>query len=174
MLPKLILITGAPGVGKTTVAGRLFDRPEDSGWLDGDDVWRMNPFIVNETTKKIVESNIQYVLRNYLVSGFSYVILSWVLRRRFIIDRILTGLSDLKYDLFVFTLVCDEETLSDRLESDVSRNEMTDLPFIRLRQSRELDTFQIDVSVKEPSEICSEILRKVTGSEFVRDWRSDE
>ena len=121
MKPKVVLITGAPGVGKSAVASILLERLPESIWLDGDDVWRMNPFRVNGTTTAMVEGNIQFVLRNFLSAGFAYVILSWVLARQPIIDRILEGLTGLEYELFVFTLVCEEEALRARLQDDPSR-----------------------------------------------------
>ena len=76
MRPKLIFITGAPGTGKTEVARGLFNRLPNSAWLDGDDVWRMNPFTVDDTTIALAHSNVGAVLRNYLAAGFSHVIFS--------------------------------------------------------------------------------------------------
>ena len=168
MKPKLIFITGAPGVGKTTVSRILFRRLLNSAWLDGDDVWRMNPFRANDTTIPMVESNIQFVLRNYVSSGFSYVILSWVLHRQPIIDSMLKGLKGLEYDLFVFTLVCDEASLAARLKSDPLRETITELALKRLRQSKELETKKIDTTSREPEDIAHEILEFVNKTEALR------
>ena len=43
---KLIIINGAPGAGKSVVGNLLFSRLDNSTFLDGDDVWRINPFEV--------------------------------------------------------------------------------------------------------------------------------
>ena len=40
--PKLIIITGSPCVGKTTVADSLFESYENSAHFDGDWAWRVN------------------------------------------------------------------------------------------------------------------------------------
>ena len=70
---RLLLIGGPPGVGKTAVARELFSGFSGSAWLDGDDVWRMNPFESNERTQPIVEANIPFVLSSYLAASFASV-----------------------------------------------------------------------------------------------------
>ena len=163
-MPKLIFIGGAPGIGKTTIARKLFERLEHSAWLEGDDVWRMNPFTVNEHTKQMVERNIQFVLRSYLTAGFAYVLFSWVLHHQSIIDRILEGLEGIKYELFTFTLVCDEPALVSRFEKEVSRGDITELPITRLRQSRVMGTNKIDTTNREPEDIVEEIIQAIEGT----------
>ena len=110
-LSRLIFINGAPGVGKSTVGKLLFSRLNKSAFLDGDDVWKINPFEVTDATREIVEQNITYVLSNYIRANYEYVILTWVLHRQSIIDNLLKGLEGLSFDLHIFTLVCDENTL---------------------------------------------------------------
>jgi len=160
MRPKLVFITGAPGIGKTEAARRLFERLENSAWLDGDDVWRMNPFRVDDTTIALAHSNIESVLRNYLAAGFSYVIFSWVLHQQAIIDRILKGLEGLEYELSVFTLVSDEGTLLSRLGESASQGKR-ELALLRLRQSKQLQTTKIDTSHRQPNDIVDEIVKMV-------------
>ena len=112
---KLIFIGGAPGVGKSTVARRLLVRLDHAVWLNGDDLWRMHPFVVNQTTTSMVEGNIQSVLGSFVAAGFSYVLFTWVLHDQSIIDRLLNGITDTPFQFSLFTLVCDEETLKSRI-----------------------------------------------------------
>lgn len=116
---------------------------------------------MDSRTISIVESNIKFVLRNYLKAGFSYVLLIWVSHRQEIINRILSGLEGLDYELFVFTLVCDEKALRLRFEKDPARGPMSELPLQRLRESQELNTFKIDTTKKQPEEVASEIVTVV-------------
>ena len=48
---RLILIGGPQGVGKTAGARELFSGFSGSAWLDGDDVWRMNPPMKSSATR---------------------------------------------------------------------------------------------------------------------------
>lgn len=161
MKPQVIFITGAMGVGKTTTASLLFQHLSNCAWLDGDSVWRINPFVVDERTIRLVESNIRFVLRNYVSAGYEYVLLSWVLHQQDIIDTLAAGLEGLDYDLHVFTLVCDEETLRSRWTNDPARDSISDLAFVRLRQSKELKTTKIDSTGKSPQAVVEEILAKL-------------
>ena len=58
---KLIFIGGASGIGKSTVTVLLLKNLKNCVLLDGDDLWRMNPFKVDENSKAMVEKNIRFV-----------------------------------------------------------------------------------------------------------------
>jgi len=161
-MPKLIIINGAPGIGKTTVAELVFSKLKNSAFLDGDSVWRINPFQVNERMKALADKNIALILRNYLEAGYQYVILSWVLHEREIIDRLLRDLSDLDFEAQVFTLIAEEGALLERVRSrDPSRKNLQ-LVRERLRQSLALETRKIDVTKLGPEEVAAEILAAVS------------
>lgn len=162
MRPTLIFIGGPPGVGKTTVSRLLLSRLSNGAWLDGDDVWRMNPFVVNDSNKRMVERNILFVLRSFLENGFRYVLLTWVLHDQSIVDRLLKGLRDLEFEFRSFTLTCSDSELTSRLETDSSKRRDVRLALDRLCQSRELDTTGIDTTDRRVEEVVEEILAKIS------------
>ena len=157
-MSKLIIINGAPGIGKSTAAKIVFGRLMNSALLDGDDVWRINPFEVNDRTRAIVEKNIPFVLRSYIEAGYEYVILAWVMHRQQIIDLILNPLRDLDLDVHVFTLVADDKSAVERCLSRDGKARDTEVVMSRLRQSRELNTTKLDTTHLEPSEVAETIL----------------
>ena len=159
MLTKLIIINGPPGVGKSVVGNLLFSKLSNSALLDGDDVWRINPFKVNEVTKNIVMQNILFVLRNYIEANYEYVIFIWVLHEQPIIDYLLSRLDDLKFNVHIFTLIADEQVLLHRLQMDTDRRTDPNLALSRLRQSLTLSTEKIDTTMLEPREIVNRILK---------------
>ncbi len=162
-MSKLIFIGGAPGVGKSTVARRLLVRLDHAVWLNGDDLWRMHPFVVNQATTRMVEANLQLVLGSFVAAGFSYVLFTWVLHDQSIIDRLLNGITDTPFQFSLFTLVCDEETLKSRLTSDTSRCTDTSLALRRLQQTLALGSCKIDTTGQTPEVIVEEIMGLIVG-----------
>jgi predicted kinase len=163
-MQKLILINGTMGIGKTTVARLVFDRLPNSAYLSGDAVWQINPFEVNDQTQAIVQQNIPFVLRSYLVAGYEYVILDWVLQQQSIIDTILAPLKDMLFDTQVFTLVADDEVAVARCLSRDGNERDSEGVLSRLRLSRELDSVKIDTGRITPEAAAEQILAAVAGS----------
>jgi len=159
---RLVLIGGAPGVGKSAVAREILSRLDNCVWLDGDDLWRMNPFVVNTKTRRMVERNAKAVLRSFIAEGFSTVLFTWVLHRQSIAKRIIAGLPKSKYRLFHFTLVCSDRTLKTRIDSDGSGRRDVHLAIDRLRKTRLLSSMKVQTDGKTPNRIAKEILEHLS------------
>ncbi|MDD4617413.1 MAG: AAA family ATPase [Alphaproteobacteria bacterium] len=121
-MKKRLLINGTMGVGKTETCKELLALLPHSALLDGDWCWTMNPWVINDETRKMVEDNIACVLKSFLsCSIFQQVIFCWVMHQKSIIDSVLLSLGDAEFELHIFTLVCSEEALKKRLLADKSR-----------------------------------------------------
>lgn len=161
MSHNLIFIGGAPGVGKSTVAELLLNDLQDSIWLDGDDLWRMHPFEVDDTKKRMVERNICFVLNSFIHEHFSYIILTWVFHLDAIVDTILEGIDRADYTFSNYTLICDEQTLTKRISSDSRRKTNPSLAIKRLKASKGVNSIQLDTAGKTPSEIADIIKKQI-------------
>ena len=157
MKSKLILIGGEAWTGKSTCAEILFKRLDNSAWLDGDDVWRVNPWSLDDPRLRTSDINMAFVLQTYLQSKFDYVILSSiVLSDPSITARILERMNSVEYDLLSFTLMCDAATLYERARQ---RDANLSPIFIVLEETKALDkTIKIDTVNKKPEEIVDEML----------------
>ena len=114
-MKKLILISGSPCVGKTTVGQYLFEQYENSAYLDGDWCWCVNPFSVKDKRLRNGDKSMSFVLSNYLNSNFDYVFFtSVVLTDATIRGNILKDITASDYGVIGFTLTCSEETLTKR------------------------------------------------------------
>lgn len=112
---KLIIITGSPWVGKTTVGKKLFESYQNSAYCDGDWMWCVNPFSVDDPRLRNGDKNMSYALSTYLNSGFDYVIFSSVVAvDKTVREGILNGITAENYEVIGFTLTCSEETLVER------------------------------------------------------------
>lgn len=109
------------GVGKTATSRELKKLLPSCVLLDGDNVWDMEPFVVNDDTKKCVISNIVACLSNFLACPqFKNIIFCWVLHKREIAEEILARLNLEGVRVVQISLTCSEHTLLKRLEGDIS------------------------------------------------------
>ena len=157
MKSKLILIGGEAWTGKSTCADILYRRLNNSAWLDGDDVWRVNPWSLYDPRLRTSDINMAFVLQTYLRSEFDYVILSSiVLSDPVITARILERITGVEYDLLSFTLMADEEALTERARQ---RDEQAKPRFLVLEETRTLtNTIKIDTVNKKPEDVVDEML----------------
>ena len=157
MKAKLIFIGGEAWTGKSTCAEILFKRLNNSAWLDGDDVWRVNPWRVDDPRLRTSDINIAFVLQTYLQSAFEYVILSSiVLSAPAITQRILQRIKGVEYELISFTLLCDEQTLTARAKA---RDNNQTPKFSLLEQTRKLtETIKIETTNQTPEEVVDQML----------------
>ena len=154
--PKLIMIGGPPWVGKTTCARELFTSLDNSAWLDGDDVWRVNPFSVQDPRLRNSDKNMAFVLNTYLESQFDYVIFSSVVLTDKLITRgILDAISVREYDMLFFILTASPQVLLSR--SQERDNVTSPDPRFSVAALAQ-DAIQIDTTALTPVDVAAKIL----------------
>ena len=152
---KLIILSGSPCVGKTTVADALFASYENAAHCDGDWMWCVNPFSLSDPRLRNGDKNMSFVLSTYLSSKFDYVIFSSVVAgSREIREAILRDITAKDYTTIGFTLTCSEETLIERHRQ---RGDLGEVSFRWLRQEPHPGDFVIDTDHKTVAQIVSEI-----------------
>lgn len=79
---QALLLGGAPGVGKTSVARHLLSFAAYGSsltqWVDVDDLWRHQPWRVDAATRNLVRSNLAAVAGNAAEAGVHRLIITWV------------------------------------------------------------------------------------------------
>ena len=150
-MKNVIFINGTMGVGKTTTSIELKKILSKNVFLDADWCWDMNPFIVNYETKNMVAQNITYLLNNFIkCKEYDNIIFCWVMHEQNIIDELVKKLDLSDCKLYVFSLVCSEVELINRINIDI-RNGKREEDIIkrsisRLEKYYSIDSIKIDVS----------------------------
>ena len=153
---KLILISGSPYVGKTTICEKLYQKLDNSAYLDGDWVCHFNPFSIKDPRVREVEiTNASFVISTYLKMKFKYVFFSSViLTDKNIREKIITKIDAKNFKTIGFTLMCSEETLSKRHKKRGGKNEVS---YHWLRLETYPGDIVIDTDNKKVRQIVDEI-----------------
>ena len=160
---KLIIITGSPCVGKTTVTDRLFTSYENSAFFDGDWAWCVNPFSLDDPRLRNGDKTMSFALSNYLNSNFDYVFFSSVVVvDKAIREAILNGITANNFSVISFTLTCSEETLLERHKKRGDENECS---FFWLHLKPHENDHVIDTDNKSVSEIVDEMKKIIDGKD---------
>jgi broad-specificity NMP kinase len=155
MRQKLIIISGSPCVGKTTVANKLYEEFNNSAYLDCDWVWCVNPFSIEDPRLRNGDKNVSYVLSNYLSSKFDYIFCSSVIfTDKDIRENILKNIKAENYDIIGISLMCSEKTLFERHKKRGDNNEVS---YYWLRLGPYSGDYVINTDNKKINEIIHEI-----------------
>lgn len=162
MKKKLIIINGTMGIGKSSICKEILKRLKYAVWLDGDWCWMMNPWIITEENKKMVEENIVFLLRNFLNNPtYRYIVFSWVIHKNEIYDILLNPLKDLDFEVDKITLMVNKNELINRLKKDSRDKESIKKSINRLEKYRSIDSVKIDISEDTPETAAEKIIEIV-------------
>lgn len=161
-MKKLIIINGVMGVGKTTISKALYKQIEDAVWLDGDWCWMMDPFVVNEQTKKMVIENITYQLNNFMKQDvIKNIVFNWVIDEDYIYQDIISRLTG-NYRIYKITLMASKETITKRIVADIANGcrsqDNLNRSLEKLAKYEKLDSIKIYTDDKSVDTIVKEII----------------
>lgn len=160
MKQKLIIISGSPYVGKTTVTHSVFRMLDNSAHLDGDWVWCVHPFSVHDPRLRNGDKNRSFTLSTYLKSNFEYVFFSSVIATNIEIRKnIISDIDYTDYTVIGITLTCSHETLIDRHKR---RGDKNTLSFRFLDAAPYPGDIVIDTDRKTVEEVAREVYSIIT------------
>jgi adenylate kinase family enzyme len=116
---RLIIINGAPGIGKTTTCEELAKILPRNIYLDCDCFMWATPYVKTEETDRTRHENIVFTTNSYLsCSEYDNVIINWVFVDQEAIDEILMRLELPDVKVHTYSLLCRPDIWKMRMEND--------------------------------------------------------
>lgn len=121
---RIVLLGGAPGVGKSTTARELLRHaaagPVLVQWVEVDALWSHQPWRVDEVTVAMLHGNLRAVLANAAVAAVEVLLVTWVFQDSAMHDLI-GGLAPEGSEISTVQLRLGEEAWRERFVADVTR-----------------------------------------------------
>ncbi|PWJ54955.1 hypothetical protein SAMN06264364_105164 [Quadrisphaera granulorum] len=139
---RLVLLGGAPGIGKNSVARAVLthhhstsDGPDPQGdlrqatpllqWIDVDGLWLHQPWRVDQAMRDLVGANLRALLGNAAAAGVDVVLVTWTFHnnqlRRVVVDAAPEGTG-----VRTVQLVADQGVWEARFNADPDRPTVDD------------------------------------------------
>ena len=118
-MKNLIVINGAPGMGKTTISEELTRILPNNVMLECDSFMWSNPYVSTDEANQIRHENITFCLNNYLrCSAWHNVIVNWVFVNQETLDGILSPINLENISVHVFSLTCRNDIWKARMDTE--------------------------------------------------------
>lgn len=164
-MKKLIIISGGPCVGKSTVGKRVFEHYSNSAYCDGDWCWCVNPESIRDNRQQYGDRNMAFLLSTYLEAGYDYVVFSSVVMTEpETRERVIRCITSKDYELHSFRLVCSEDTLKARFDAKGGRAAVS---FFWAETPSTPGEQIVDTDGKTPEQVAREIWRAVDKGEGI-------
>lgn len=117
---RIIVITGAPGVGKTETARQLtIGYNTKAACLETDDVARTSPWVVDEALYRLMGGNVASCLPNFQQWGASVVVVAGVLVPKRALPWIEQAIETCGFRLArIYALVAESDEIRRRIAAD--------------------------------------------------------
>jgi broad-specificity NMP kinase len=160
-MKKVFIIFGAPGIGKTTISKILYKKIDDTQYIDIDELWRIQPFIVNDINKTYVETNIKHMYASFLKHpSLKHLILTWVVPTKGLKDMMKSWFKDT--EVYFYRLVAQNDVYLKRLKDD-QRDESKFDDYITINQNHTFDdVMTIDVTHMRIEDVIDTLHKEIT------------
>lgn len=163
-MKKLVFILGPNGVGKTSACRLLHQKLPNSALIEPEWCRQVNPFMLTPEIQDMVVRNLLCLMRGYFeCSLVDFVIINYGLHgpRKQIFDRVIAGISDIKYLMALIKLTCSEEENARRMKCDKRDHQRIERAISSRYLYDALDCPTIDSTNMPLEEVVEEILHLI-------------
>ncbi|MEV4637841.1 AAA family ATPase [Actinoplanes sp. NPDC049548] len=153
-----VMLGGAPGVGKSTVAERLLELAQDGQhlvqWVDVDSLWLHQPWRVDDRMKAMVQANLRAVASHASEAEVDILLITWVFQSSEF-HHLITGLLPAGTATMSVQLRAGEDTWVRRFEADPRRPGLNDFYWSRFAAAQATATdYTIETDGVTPTEVA--------------------
>jgi len=161
----IIIINGALGVGKTSVAEELLKRFNRSVHLDGDHIGNVHPFEIYDKARiEHLYQTLAHLVRFHQEHGYPDFVINYVFESSGSLEQLLSLLRPLDENINVLWLTCDETEHAKRVQGRAGDDLVWELDRLVELQKIQRDAAQrgfigveVDTSGLTPAEVADEI-----------------
>ena len=159
---RIVLLGGAPGIGKTTVGREILRIAGNCSvlvqWVDVDALWAHQPWRVDDVTVAMVHANLRAVTANAAEAQMQVLVITWVFQDTSMHD-LLRPLAPAESTILTVQLTLSEQLWRRRFAADATRPDLIDAFFLnRYEQAQSTVADQIiDVGGLTVAAVAAEV-----------------
>ncbi len=164
---QVVLLGGAPGVGKSSAARELLRLAETSNgltqWIDVDNLWLHQPWRVDDAMTSMLRENLRAVLANSAAAGVDVAVVTWVFQDSEM-HSLVGSLAPDGTSLTTIQLLASAATWRQRFERDPARPDLNEFFERRYGQAQATPVdHTIQTDDIEPIDVATLVAALVTG-----------
>lgn len=164
---RVVLLGGAPGIGKTTTARALLDLAAQGArlvqWVDVDALWLHQPWRVDDAMRTMVQANLRAVMANADTAGVEVLVVTWVFQNEEM-QSLVRGLAPPGTQLVRVQLVADESAWRARFTADGARPPIDEFFLGRYRDAQRTSAdHRVDTTGLDPRGTAAVLVELLAG-----------
>ncbi|MHA7248706.1 DEAD/DEAH box helicase family protein [Arthrobacter tecti] len=157
-MTRLVMLGGAPGIGKSAVARALLQQATDGSklvqWVDVDSLWLHQPWRVDDQMRTMVQENLRAVFAHSVAAKIDVLIVTWVFQSSDF-HTLVASLAPKGVEVVSVQLRAQPENWRTRFTQDLNRPQINEFFEARYESAQSTPADKtIDTDYLNPTEVA--------------------